>query len=203
MPSQSERHPPIPPISTSGTSAIPLRPSQTPGLESSSRRPLRSPDASNMAPVNGSAPKNSYHRGHSRSISNPFAGFGRKRDKTAPKYETWDSDDDDDDDVTFPQEPQSTSPRKGGNRGGSANDLAEGKCQTCNATVRWPRHLKVFRCTDCLMVTDLEPETHESKDLGSPSREIPQGSQGEPSKLANKGNTRRLQMVSHSIYKVC
>jgi E3 ubiquitin-protein ligase HECTD2 len=156
-----------------------------------------------MAPISGSAPKNSYHQGHSRSISNPFAGLGRKRDKTVPKYETWDSDDDNDDDLSFPQEPQSTSPRKGGNRGGSANDLVEGKCQTCDATVRWPRHLKVFRCTDCLMVTDLEPETHESSDLGGHGREKPHGSQGEPSKLASKGNIRLFSIVRQSIYRIC
>lgn len=181
MPSRSERHPPIPPISTAGNAVIPeLHPSQTPGLEISPRRIARPRDASVMPPLNGSSPKNSYHRGHSRSISNPFAGFGRKRDKAAPKHATWDSDDDDDDEVTYPLEPESSSPRKGAAAG---NDIVEGKCQTCDATVRWPRHLKVFRCTDCLMVTDLEPMSHESKD--NPS----QASQGGASKLASKGNT--------------
>lgn len=28
---------------------------------------------------------------------------------------------------------------------------------TCDSTVRWPRDLKVFRCTICLTVNDLEP----------------------------------------------
>ncbi|CAG8366946.1 unnamed protein product [Penicillium salamii] len=187
MPSRSERQLPIPPVSSSGTAAIPLRPSQHTGLESSTRRPVRPRDAPNMAPISGSAPKSSYHPGHTRSISNPFAGFGRKRDKAPLKPETWDSDDDDDDDdLNLPQEPQATSPRKGGNRAGSANDLAEGKCQTCDATIRWPRHLNVFRCTDCLMVTDIGQETSESKDLDDHSQRTPQGSQREPSKLAGK-----------------
>ncbi|KAJ6156752.1 hypothetical protein N7497_005637 [Penicillium chrysogenum] len=178
MPSRFERHPPIPPSSTAGNAAIPgLHPSQHPGLEVSPRRIVRPRDASIMPPLNGSAPKSSYRREHRRSISNPFAGFGRKRDKPAAKYVAWDSDDDDDDDeVTYPLEPESSSPRKGA---ASGNNIAEGKCQTCDATVRWPKHLKVFRCTDCLMVTDLEP-THESKD------KPPQGSQSGASKLASK-----------------
>ncbi|KAJ5503532.1 hypothetical protein N7463_006406 [Penicillium fimorum] len=177
MPSRFERHPPIPPSSTSGTATIPLHPSQISGLEISPRRLVRPRDASIVPPSNGSMPKSSSHRGHSRSISNPFAGFGRKRDKTPSKHAIWDSDSDDDDDVTYPLEPESSSPRKGAAPG---NDIAEGKCQTCDATVRWPRHLKVFRCTDCLMITDLEPISHETKD------NPPQGSQGGASKLANK-----------------
>ena len=32
-----------------------------------------------------------------------------------------------------------------------------GKCSTCDARVRWPSHLDVFRCTVCLMVNDLKP----------------------------------------------
>jgi E3 ubiquitin-protein ligase HECTD2 len=187
MPSRFERHPPVPPSSTSGTAAIPLHPSQTSALETSPRRVVRPRDASIMPPVNGSTPKSSQHRGHSRSISNPFAGFGRKRDKTASKHATWDSDSDDDDEVTYPLEPESSSPRKGA---ASGNDMAEGKCQTCDATVRWPRHLKVFRCTDCLMITDLEPISHESRD------NPPQGSQGGASKLANKGKTTKASLAS-------
>jgi E3 ubiquitin-protein ligase HECTD2 len=180
MPSRFERHPPIPPSSTASNAAIPgLHPSQHPGLEVSPRRIVRPRDASIMPPLNGSAPKGSYHREHRRSISNPFAGFGRKRDKPTAKYANWDSDDDDDDEVTYPLEPESSSPRKGAAPG---NNIAEGKCQTCDATVRWPRHLKVFRCTDCLMVTDLEPTPPESKD------KPPQGSQSGASKLASKGN---------------
>ena len=32
-----------------------------------------------------------------------------------------------------------------------------GKCVTCDSTVRWPQDLKVFRCTTCLTINDLEP----------------------------------------------
>ena len=36
-------------------------------------------------------------------------------------------------------------------------DLARGKCATCDASMRWPRRLDVFRCSVCLMVNDLKP----------------------------------------------
>ncbi|KAJ5758115.1 uncharacterized protein N7511_006809 [Penicillium nucicola] len=163
MPSWSDRPlPPIPPISTSSSATNLSHSSPGAGPEGSSRRQLRPRDAPNMPSITESVPKN-HPRGHNRSISNPFAGFGRKRDKTAVKYETFDSEDEDDD-VTYPIEPESSSPRKGAIHGGHSSDLAQGKCQTCDATVRWPKNLKVFRCTDCLMVTDLEPDVRESKD---------------------------------------
>lgn len=36
-------------------------------------------------------------------------------------------------------------------------ELVSGRCATCDSTVKWPKHLSVFRCTICLMVNDLEP----------------------------------------------
>lgn len=39
------------------------------------------------------------------------------------------------------------------------NDLVSGKCATCDSTVRWPRHLNVYRCAVCLMVNDLKQMT--------------------------------------------
>ena len=36
-------------------------------------------------------------------------------------------------------------------------DLMTGKCMTCDSTVRWPKELKVFRCTVCLTINDLIP----------------------------------------------
>ena len=38
-------------------------------------------------------------------------------------------------------------------------DLMTGKCMTCDSTVRWPKDLKVFRCTVCLTINDLVPLT--------------------------------------------
>ncbi|KAJ5363921.1 uncharacterized protein N7496_009634 [Penicillium cataractarum] len=120
-----------------------------------------------MATMNGPAPT-SPRRGHHRSISHPFPfpGLGKRRDKT--KANMWESDSDSDE-VTFPTDTVNKSPRKDSKVGG---DLAETKCQTCNSTVRWPRDLKMFRCSACLMVTDLDPEPlTESKTSVNPDTE--------------------------------
>ncbi|PKY04369.1 ubiquitin-protein ligase [Aspergillus campestris IBT 28561] len=86
------------------------------------------------------------------------------RHNRSQKEDFLDSDDDDDDDsdqVTYLPLPDSlaslsTSPHKGLPRPSPAEDLTSGRCMTCNSTVRWPKHLKVFRCTECLTVNDLE-----------------------------------------------
>ncbi|KAL2840256.1 hypothetical protein BJX68DRAFT_189208 [Aspergillus pseudodeflectus] len=113
-----------------------------------------------------------YRRGHSRSISQPFASLsaaGKRRNRSISKEATLDTDDDDDDDddddIYLPN-PISSSPRKGPPRVPPKDDLITGKCMTCNNTVRWPRNLKVFRCTECLTVNDLEPY-QETRNLGS------------------------------------
>lgn len=117
--------------------------------------------------MNGPSPIASppRHRGrHSRSISHPFPAIGNKRRNRSQKQDFLDSDDDDDDDsdqVTYLPLPDSlaslsTSPQKGLPRPSPAEDLTSGRCMTCNSTVRWPKHLKVFRCTECLTVNDLE-----------------------------------------------
>ena len=36
-------------------------------------------------------------------------------------------------------------------------ELMAGKCMTCDSSVRWPKELKVFRCTVCLTINDLKP----------------------------------------------
>lgn len=47
-------------------------------------------------------------------------------------------------------------------------DFVNGKCATCDSSVRWPRQSDVFRCTICLMVNDLKPPfTGHQKDRNS------------------------------------
>ena len=161
MPSRSGRNPPIPLALGSGFTASPSNSSSLSTPENALRQPSQPQNAQTMASMNGSNPTSSYRGGHNRSVSHPFTspftGLGKKRGKDAPKHATWDSDSDSDD-ITYPAQPLQTSPRKDLPKGGSSHDLAEGKCQTCNSTVRWPRHLKVFRCTTCLMITDLDVE---------------------------------------------
>ncbi|KAH6722163.1 ubiquitin-protein ligase-like protein E3 [Leptodontidium sp. MPI-SDFR-AT-0119] len=42
-------------------------------------------------------------------------------------------------------------------------DLMTGKCMTCDSMVRWPKELKVFRCTVCLTINDLKPIALEAR----------------------------------------
>ncbi|KAL2868844.1 HECT-type E3 ubiquitin-protein ligase [Aspergillus lucknowensis] len=121
-----------------------------------------------------------YRRGHARSISQPFAapflGTGERRKQSISLGASLDTDDDDDDDDyggSYLPNPLSTSPRKGPPPVPPKDELTTGKCITCNNTVRWPQHLKVFRCTECLTVNDLEPyhETGYLGDRGKPGKD--------------------------------
>ncbi|KAJ5403560.1 hypothetical protein N7509_003431 [Penicillium cosmopolitanum] len=181
MSSRSGRNPPIPSHSNPDFGGLlPSIPSSSLATERSLRRPIEPHDASAMSKLNGD-PNNSYRRGHHRSISHPFtsalSSIGKKRDKAAPKHDKydkevkWDSDSDSDE-ITYPAKPISSSPRKDSTKAGPSNGTAETKCGTCNSTVRWPQHLNVFRCSDCLMITDLEPDTvREAKNAGGPEVE--------------------------------
>ncbi|KAJ5157093.1 uncharacterized protein N7482_008193 [Penicillium canariense] len=159
MSSRPGRDPPLPPILSSGVPAAPSNPPRkttvVPAPEGAQRRPAEHQNAPTMAMMNGTTPTGPYRRGHHRSISHPFpfAGLGRRRGRA--KANMWNSDSDSDE-VTYPPKPVEGSPRKDSKGGG---DLAETKCQTCNSTVRWPQNLKTFRCSACLMVTDLDGES--------------------------------------------
>lgn len=43
-------------------------------------------------------------------------------------------------------------------------DLTTRQCMCCDNKVRFPRDLKIFRCTNCLTVNDLEPYVKEPRD---------------------------------------
>lgn len=45
--------------------------------------------------------------------------------------------------------------RTASNGAGSKQPMT-GKCMTCDSTVRWPQDVRVFRCTTCLTINDLE-----------------------------------------------
>ncbi|KAJ5654558.1 hypothetical protein N7490_001561 [Penicillium lividum] len=154
MPSRSGR---TLPISNSGFSVFPSNPSSLSTSEST-LYPSQHQNDPTMPSMNGNSPTSPFHRGHHRSISHqftsPFTGLGKKRDKAVAKNTAWNSDSDSDE-ITYSAKPLATSPRKDVPKGGPGGDLAEGKCSTCNSTVRWPQHLQVYRCTSCLMVTDI------------------------------------------------
>lgn len=161
MSSRPGRNPPIPPSLRPGFAPLPSIPPSAPPSENTQRRPLQPQNAPNMAPMNGSGPTSPRRRGHHRSISHPFvlpsAVGGKKRDKAAVEH-GWDSDSDSDD-MPFHLPSLATSPRKDAPKKVPGNNVLEGSCPTCNSTVRWPRNSEVFRCTACLMVTDLQDES--------------------------------------------
>ncbi|EXJ83083.1 hypothetical protein A1O1_06701 [Capronia coronata CBS 617.96] len=51
----------------------------------------------------------------------------------------------------------------------SDRQFLTGKCMTCDSTVRWPQGLKVFRCTTCLTINDLEDNTETRGGLKTPA----------------------------------
>jgi hypothetical protein len=58
-------------------------------------------------------------------------------------------------------------------RGGppAAKDFATGNCMTCASLVRWPRDLKVFKCTICLTINDLPSTPRGMRSGAAPKRD--------------------------------
>jgi E3 ubiquitin-protein ligase HECTD2 len=97
---------------------------------------------------------------HGRSFSHPFPSFfgGSKRTEkrnTMKNRIQVDSTDEDESIGDGRSKQSSTAPSRNPsvNAGG---DPMTGRCMACDSTVRWPRDLKVFRCTICLTVNDLD-----------------------------------------------
>ncbi|KAF4983749.1 hypothetical protein FZEAL_901, partial [Fusarium zealandicum] len=98
---------------------------------------------------------------HTRSMSQPFPSlFSSKKKRQnsvgAPPPDLGFADDD----AAMPrQAPKNHARIPSHTRGGPAGskDFATGNCMTCGSLVRWPRELKVFKCTICTTVNDLEP----------------------------------------------
>ncbi|KAF4635728.1 hypothetical protein G7Y89_g2375 [Cudoniella acicularis] len=100
---------------------------------------------------------------HGRSMSHPFPSLflgKKKRHEDGAAGMEFESTDDD-----------SASPPQRLQKAGSASkptkvlekDLTTGKCMTCDSMVRWPKDLKVFRCTVCLTINDLKPIALEAR----------------------------------------
>ncbi len=100
---------------------------------------------------------------HGRSMSHPFPSLfsGKKRQGESAAVSGFDSTDDD---LISPvavrnaayntNTPKQNVPDK---------DLKTGRCMTCDSMVRWPKDLKVFRCTVCLTINDLQPATLDAR----------------------------------------
>ena len=105
-------------------------------------------------PVPESSPQT--QSGHARSISHPFPSFfgGSKRNEKKSVQEQNDSSEDG---LAHTQKQKLSKNKKIIQPKSASKEPVTGKCMTCDATVRWPQDLKVFRCTTCLTINDLEP----------------------------------------------
>lgn len=120
---------------------------------------------------------------HGRSLSHPFPSLFANKKKKAGRPPVQDSDSD----STFDEavrmsnsksKAQPTRPHKAGQSSGN-KDFATGNCMTCGSLVRWPRELRVFRCTICLTINDLLPVSP-SENREDPSRDKSPADEGSP-----------------------
>lgn len=99
------------------------------------------------------AENTSLSQAHTRSFSHPISSFfGSKKNDKKSAARQGSKDHNADEQKANPL--ASTTNNKAGKP-----EPVTGKCMTCDATVRWPQGLKVFRCTTCLTINDLEPFT--------------------------------------------
>ncbi|KAK6369355.1 putative E3 ubiquitin-protein ligase [Exophiala oligosperma] len=126
-------------------------------------------------PVPGQLEPESSKPSHNRSFSHPFPSiFGSKRSEKKhnargePEVTASGSKDNrQEDNRSKPPTTEAAAHR--GDR-----QPVTGKCMTCDSTVRWPQGLKVFRCTTCLTINDLEfnpeRETADGASVSGPPR---------------------------------
>ncbi|QYT01455.1 HECT-domain-containing protein [Trichoderma simmonsii] len=97
---------------------------------------------------------------HSRSMSNPFPSLfnGRRRQGSASKPSV-------DVDRAVGGPAPSNRPVQTHKRGNPSmsKDFATGNCMTCASLVKWPKELKVFKCTICMTINDLVPISVDSQ----------------------------------------
>jgi E3 ubiquitin-protein ligase HECTD2 len=91
---------------------------------------------------------------HGRSKSHPFPSLFSSKKKRQGEGAGMDSTDDDSGSSPVLPPKQNASAKQGKI---PEKDLTTGRCMTCDSMVRWPKDLKVFRCTVCLTINDLKP----------------------------------------------
>ncbi|KAJ0167658.1 putative E3 ubiquitin-protein ligase mug30 [Colletotrichum tanaceti] len=102
---------------------------------------------------------------HSRSMSHPFPSlFSSKKKRPDAAHDT----DSDDDAPVMPKPLGDSNTHKRGGTSGGSRDFATGNCMTCGSLVRWPRELKVFKCTVCVTINDIHPEQQTARTNSGP-----------------------------------
>lgn len=121
-------------------------------------------------PVSDSSDTAPSRHGHNRSFSHPFPSlFGSKRSDRKHQARG------ENDSSGANTRDGCTEDVKAKNQVGETTSQrvdrqpVTGKCMTCDSTVRWPQGLKVFRCTTCLTINDLEYNPSHPHDTAGPS----------------------------------
>ena len=133
---------------------------------------------------------------HGRSISHPFPSIlsgGKRIERKAvgqiPPPAELDIQELDDETLGFT--PGSDFPQTPNHKASmpADKDLVAGRCATCDTSVRWPRHLDVYRCTICHMINDLKPQIRAPE---TPVRAVvsPQGETLPAARIPRKGTWR-------------
>ncbi|KAK4987755.1 putative E3 ubiquitin-protein ligase [Elasticomyces elasticus] len=143
------------------------------------------PSSLHSQPTAPSPPRQLSSKGqqhiHARSVSHPFpALFGRKKSTSQLNSTTIDANAPVDEELVpvlgGPGDPTPTRVISGKRKALDAkdDDSESAKCMCCDSKVRFPRGLKVFRCTSCLTVNDLVPlGEQESRKDGKRSATMP------------------------------
>ncbi|KAJ4254918.1 putative E3 ubiquitin-protein ligase [Fusarium torreyae] len=141
---------------------------------------------------------------HTRSMSQPFPSlFSSKKKRQnsvgAPPPDLGFADDD----AAMPRQAPKTHariPSHTRNGPSGSKDFATGNCMTCGSLVRWPRELKIFKCTICTTVNDLEPLSLD-QDGSKSRRETSQGtSQTGPARVPHISIEQTKRLVQQSIH---
>ena len=101
---------------------------------------------------------------HSRSMSHPFPSLFSKKKKFSPVPVHGDTDSDNDY-MSKQMKPPSRGHKNVGSVG--SKDFSTGKCMTCGSLVRWPRELRIFKCTICLTINALDLPDRDARRDGS------------------------------------
>ncbi|KAH7356860.1 ubiquitin-protein ligase-like protein E3 [Rhexocercosporidium sp. MPI-PUGE-AT-0058] len=122
---------------------------------------LPPPSHSNHGASNTSKPTRTPS--HGRSMSHPFPSLfstKKKRHEESAQAAGFDSTDED---SVSPNAARNIIQNPTPKQKVPDKDLMTGKCMTCDSMVRWPKELKVFRCTVCLTINDLKPIALEAR----------------------------------------
>jgi E3 ubiquitin-protein ligase HECTD2 len=99
-------------------------------------------------------------------MSHPFPSLFSAKKKRIGEPATTAGFESTDDDAISPIATQNTPNNHASKQKVVDKDLTTGKCMTCDSMVRWPKELKVFRCTVCMTINDLKPIALEARPDG-------------------------------------